>query len=262
MPIVLLLLILFPAWCQAAPTSCPEHFARGRAPDLLNPKLAAATQPLCFQAFALLHSGATRTSLYSAERLTRDGLEAARETPRQGEFHPEPLLPPEDRAELADYARSGFDRGHMAPSGDMPDPASQNESFTLANMVPQDGKLNRGLWEGIESATRTYATRRGLIFVVTGPAFRGSALASVGNVLVPTHVWKALLDPARGTAAAYVAANDDSGAWEVMSMAQLAAFTGIEVFPGMAQGMRGRAMRLPSPTPHDRGASLRSGARF
>lgn len=226
----------------------------------MNPKLAARTQAICFRSFAVLHSALTRTPLYSAERLTRAALELSREVPRQGEFHPEPLLPPEDRAELADYLRSGFDRGHMAPSGDMPDLDAQQDSFSLANMVPQVGRLNRGLWEGIESATRTYARRRGTLFVVTGPAFRGGSVESTGRVLVPTHVWKAVLDPARGTAAAYVAPNDESGDWQVMSMAELAAFTGIEVFPGIAPGARSRAMRLPSPTPHNRGMTGRRGA--
>ena len=262
---LVLLLLLVPAIARAAPTACPEQFARGRAPDLLNPRLAVSTLAICYQAFAVLHSGVTRTPLYSAERLTRERLLAARQTPRQSEFHAEDLVPPEQRAELSDYARSGYDRGHMAPSGDMPNPAAQQESFSLANMVPQVGRLNRGLWEGMESAIRTYAMRRGLLFVVTGPAFRGNALASVGNVLVPSHVWKAVIDPARGTAAAYVAANDESGQWQVMSMAQLADFTGIEVFPGMAPGARSRAMRLPEPTPHNRGqgsqAGPRSGAR-
>ena len=68
----------------AAPTECPDKFAGGAAPDVVNPKLLQRTQSLCFSAFAVLHSGAVRTSLWSAERLTRDGLRRARETGAAG----------------------------------------------------------------------------------------------------------------------------------------------------------------------------------
>ena len=79
-----------------------------------------------------------------AERLTRASVEAARRTPRENRFHPDTRLPPGNRAELADYARSGLDRGHMAPPGDTPTDAAQEQSFTLANMIPQAPALNRG----------------------------------------------------------------------------------------------------------------------
>jgi len=235
---------------QAAQTQCPEHFAAGQAPNLINPRLAAGTRALCFNAFAVLHSSLTRTPLYSAEHLTADRIEAARGTPRESEFHAEPALPPGKRAELADYARSGFDRGHMAPSGDMPDPGSQQESFSLANMIPQAPKLNRGLWEGIESAVRTLVERQGELFVVTGPIFKGDQLATVGNVVVPTYVFKAVLDPGRRAAAAYVTENVDDATWTAVSMSQLADLTGIDVFPSLPPRARAMMMRLPTPTPH------------
>ena len=55
-----------PAW---AATQCPQHFAAGSAPVVANPKLQSRTQEVCFEAFAVLHSGISRTPLYSAEHL-------------------------------------------------------------------------------------------------------------------------------------------------------------------------------------------------
>ncbi len=243
--------LLLQGWAAAAaPTQCPEHFADGQAPNLLNPRLAAGTRALCFDAYAVLHSALTRTPLYSAEHLTADRIDAARSTPREGEFHAEPALPPDERADLADYARSGFDRGHMAPSGDMPDPAAQQQSFSLANMVPQAPRLNRGLWEGIESAVRTLAERRGELYVVTGPIFKGDQLSTVGHVVVPTYVFKAVLDPGRRSAAAYVTENAEDATWTAVSMAQLAGLIGIDIFPTLSARARNAIMRLPTPTPH------------
>ncbi len=244
-----LLLILAAAPVQAAPTRCPEHFAGGQAPDLVNPRLGAGARALCYRGFSVLHSPASRTALYSAEHLTRDRIESAQSLPRDSEFHPDPGLAPSERAELEDYARSGYDRGHMAPSGDMPDADAQEESFSLANMLPQAPKLNRGTWERIESAVRGLARRRGEIYVVTGPIFRGTQLQRVGNVLVPTHVFKAVLDPGRGLAAAYVAKNVDSAPWAIITMTQLADLTGMAVFPVLAESARSIPLVLPTPAP-------------
>ncbi|MGI4954093.1 MAG: DNA/RNA non-specific endonuclease [Janthinobacterium lividum] len=242
---------------RAAPTACPQHFYAGQPPEVLNSRLLAGARALCFQAFAVLHSATTRTPLYSAEHLTRDTVAAARGVPREGDFHPEPALPDEEQAELRDYARSGFDRGHMAPSGDMPDQDAQQESFTLANMVPQAPKLNRGIWEGMESAVRRLAEREGDIYVVTGPIFRGAELQRIGNVIVPSHTFKAVMSVRRGLAAAYVAKNVDSAPWAVVNMAQLADLTGLNVFPALPAGARTVSLRLPAPTPHGYGSRRR-----
>ena len=114
-------LALPPATTVAAPTACPEQFLRGEPPALASPKLARDTRELCFSSFAVLHSGTTRSPLWSAEHLTPGCVQAAEALPRKNSFHAEPALPREERAELADYAGSGHDRGHMAPDGDRPD---------------------------------------------------------------------------------------------------------------------------------------------
>jgi endonuclease G, mitochondrial len=131
-------------------------------------------------------------------------LASARATPRQGRFHDDERLPPDDRAVLSDYTRSGYDRGHMTPSGDMPSAEAQQQSFSLANIVPQTAALNRNLWEGIERAVRHLAERQGKLYVVTGPLFQGTQLQALkGRVLIPTATWKAVYDPAAPGAAAY-----------------------------------------------------------
>lgn len=250
MRLLFLLVLLVLAGPARGDTLCPEHFAGGQPPALANPRLGIGARALCFEAFAVLHSGATRTPLYSAERLTARRIRAARETPRDSSFHAEPALPQDEQAELADYARSGWDRGHLAPSGDMPNDHAQQESFSLANIIPQAPQLNRILWEGMESAIRTLAVRRGELYVVTGPVFLGAELRALnGRVIIPTHVFKAVLDPRRRQAGAYVALNVNDPAWRVVSMAELEQLTGLDVFPTLPARAKLAALRLPAPTP-------------
>jgi endonuclease G len=232
----------------AASTECPQFFPHGNAPDLVNPKLLPKTRAICYAAFAVLHSGITRTPLWAAEHLTPNGLDAAVATERRDTFHEEPRLPPDERANLDDYARSGFDRGHLAPAADMPDEQAQHESFSLANMIPQDPQSNRGLWSGIESAVRGLARRSGELYVVSGPFFQGTTLQRLhGRVLVPTHIFKAVYHPKRNQAAAYLVENGDSDQWRSVSIAELQQITGIDPFPGLARSIKDHAMALPDP---------------
>lgn len=234
-----------------AHADCPQHFANGTSPTFLNQKFSQSSKELCYQGFAVMHSGITRTALWSAEHLTRERLDSARGLPRNNTFHPDDNLPYEYRAELNDYARSGYDRGHMAPSGDMPSAAAQDESFSLANMIPQDPDNNRNLWEGIESAVRTYTKENGSLYVITGPIFEGSNLRRIGGrVLVPSGVFKAIYDPAKRTAGAYVAHNAPGMEYQAVSIAELEKRIGINLFPGMDQRIKETCMKLPVPTPH------------
>ena len=230
-----------------ARTVCPTHFAAGAEPTLVNPKLERDAQPLCFMAFSVLHSGVTRTPLYSAEHLTRASIQAAQKLDtRDNRFHPEDQLPAAQRAELSDYVRSGYDRGHMTPSGDMGDPDADFESFSLANMVPQAGTLNRNSWAALESYVRDLAVKLGDAYVVTGPLYEGAKIKSLKErVLVPTSVWKAIYVPGQG-AGAWIATNAARPKWQVVSIATLAGRTGIDPFPKLDAATKAKVPAFPT----------------
>lgn len=177
------------------PTSfakCPQFFANGVPPAVIRgPKL----RELCYEAFAVLHSGVTRTPVFVAQRLNRQTVEDSDER-RAKRFFADARLPSGERAELDDYKNSGYSRGHMAPAGDMPTPTAMAQSFSLANMVPQDIQHNGGAWNKIEQDTRRYARRaKGDVFVITGPVFTVSGPRIGGNgVKVPTYLYKLVYD--------------------------------------------------------------------
>lgn len=230
-----------------AATDCPQHFAAGQRPVINNPRLQPRTQEICFTAFAVMHSGLSRTPLYSAEHLTRQNLKNASKLSRQDSYHAESALPENDRAELADYERSGYDRGHMAPNANFATRKRQAESFSLANMVPQVHENNAGVWAGIEGAARQLATREGELYVISGPAFIGSKLTKIGNVVVPTHLWKVIYSPVQQQAGAYLITNDDTRNYSVVSVAQLEKMIGISLLPGLPKRVHDAQMLLPKP---------------
>ena len=239
--------------CSAVPalagtTQCPENFAGGIAPTITNPKLQARTQEICFEAFAVLHSGISRTPLYSAEHLTQANLEEAKKLSRKDFFHAELQLPPQDRSELSDYARSGYNRGHMSPNADFANRTAQAESFSLANMVPQVHTNNAGIWAGIEGAARQLAMKEGEVYVVSGPAFIGSDIQRVGNVLVPTHLWKMLYSPKQHRSGAYVITNDETREYSAVTVSDLEKMVGIKPLLALPQAVRDAGMDLPKPS--------------
>ncbi|MDP3464711.1 MAG: DNA/RNA non-specific endonuclease [Sulfuricurvum sp.] len=239
--ILLLVTALF-----ASPTQCTGIYYGNEAPEILNTKLIPKTKELCYTSFAVMHSGISRTPLWSAEHLTRESLRS--KSKRSNDFHAEEQLNVDERSELDDYSRSGYDRGHMAPSADMPTKLAQHECFSLANMVPQDANNNRGIWSSIEGSTRHLTNLKGELYVITGPLFIGSSIQRIkGRILIPTKIYKAIYDPSSGQGAAYVVNNAPGNDYEVVSIAQLEQISGIRFFPQMRQTAKQMAMNLPDP---------------
>ena len=99
-------------------------------------------------------------------------------------------------ASLSDYKGSGYDRGHLAPAGDMKwSSTAMSESFFMSNMSPQNPSFNRGIWKKLEGSVRNWADDNGEIHVVTGPILTGS-YPSIGSnqVSIPNYYYKVILD--------------------------------------------------------------------
>jgi endonuclease G len=216
--------------------SCQQNFFMGATPRLA-PAQPSRQRALCFDDFAVLHSGQSKTPLYVAEHLTPRSLADARGEVRTDKFYEEARLPAMDRAQLEDFRGSGCDRGHMAAAGQRTTPAAMAQSFSLANMVCQAPKLNRGAWaKSVEKATRSYVARGNEVYVLTGPMFRGQVRTiGPGKVWVPASLFKLVYDPAKKRAWAYVVDNTDTATVTgTISYPALVQLTGTEWLPAGA----------------------------
>jgi endonuclease G len=215
---------------------CLQFFARAQPPRVA---LRPITRALCYDAFAILYSGESKTPVYVAEKLNRASMALAPEK-RSDVFFADARLPAAERATLDDYAASGYDRGHMAPAGDMRTAQAMAQSFSLANMVPQAPEHNRGTWaQSVELATRKFAARaEGDVYVITGPVFAPSVAESPsigpGKVHVPAYLFKLVYDEASNRAWAYWQANADATRGSrPISYAELVLRTGLVFLPGV-----------------------------
>jgi endonuclease G, mitochondrial len=137
----------------------------------------------------------THTARWVMETITYDDLQG--NAARSDRFFV-PSIPDEFRPSLNDYRGSGYDRGHLAPAANFrADQVAQDATFSLANMMPQNAGLNRGLWSALEQQIRDMVQPGVTVHVVTVPIYqptRGMLRCdTAGRVLVPTHCGKAVM---------------------------------------------------------------------
>lgn len=212
---------------------CPQFFFHKQAPLVPKRPLQRA---LCYEAFAILHSGESKTPVFVAQRLNRSQMDAP-DLAWTDKFFADARLPRAERAELSDYKRSGYSRGHMAPAGDMDSVEAMAQSFSLANVVPQAMQHNSGPWAKIEKDTRRYVRRaQGDVFVITGPMFAaGDARIGANQVRVPHYLYKLVYDATRNVAWAHWHENQDGKAVpRPISYGELVQRTGIDFFPALS----------------------------
>lgn len=231
----------------AQTVSCAGQFFGGQPPAVVDEALRIGTVMLCNHGYAVLASEHTKGALWAAEYLSEENLEVAERTPRSSRFYPDARLPDTMRAELYDFRSSGYDRGHLVPSGDEAGLSWQAETYALSNIVPQTAELNRGAWVGVESAVRGLADRDGELYVVTGPGYDPDRTDTVGphRIPVPAITWKAIYDPVTEGSGAYVCLNTSSPQCRVITVALLTHLVRIDPFPAVPAGGKDHIMQMP-----------------
>jgi endonuclease G, mitochondrial len=122
-------------------------------------------------------------------------------TPRQDDFRADTTLPSGwYQVTSTEYSGSGFDRGHMTPSGDRTSSVANNSAtFLMTNMIPQAPNNNQITWENLESYSRKLVSAGNELYIISGGYGSGGTgsngyRTTVGNgVVVPAKVWKVIV---------------------------------------------------------------------
>ena len=202
-----------------------------------HPLAPTADTIVSYTGFDLGYNEQYEQAAWVAYVLTRDEVETGI-IERSDNFRSDPHIS-SGSASLADYRGSGFDRGHLAPAGDMQwNEEAMSESFFMSNMSPQLPAFNRGIWKKLESEVRNWALEKDSIYVITGPVLAPiDSFIGENQVGIPQYYFKVLVDlsPPEHSLIAFLLPNapsSDSLLGFVISVDSLEIVTGYDFFGG------------------------------
>lgn len=143
-------------------------------------------------------------------------------------------------ADWRNYKKSGYDKGHLCPAGDMEfSKNAYNDTFYTSNISPQKHDFNSGIWNRIEEKVRYWAARDEDIYVVTGGVLRDSdKKIGTEEVSVPKYFYKIVVSKSgkEHKAIAFLVPNEESekSIYEfVVPIESVEKMTGIDFFPNL-----------------------------
>ncbi len=150
-------------------------------------------------------------------------------------------------ANWKNYKKSGFDKGHLCPAGDMKfSEKAFEDTFFTSNISPQKHDFNDGIWNTLEAKVRYWAVKYNTIYVVTGGILSAN-LQTIGpeKVAVPNYFYKVLLNNSNGQykmiAFLVPATNSNKPLYEfVVSVDLIEKLTGINFFPKLEDALENR----------------------
>lgn len=122
----------------------------------------------------------------------------------------------------ADYAGTGYDKGHLANAEDFAyDCTLDKETFCYYNCVPQTVKLNRGIWKQWETEVRKLSQSKP-VFVIAGAIYSDKLLKPGHKVVKPDYCYKIVVDPpTHAIIYCLLFPNNDSGEVQQLTLTEL-----------------------------------------
>jgi endonuclease G len=110
---------------------------------------------------------------------------------RSDDFRPDLELPDGwYRVRGSEYRGSGYDRGHVVPSGDRTNnPSDNSATFLMTNMVPQAPDNNRDYWRELEEYGRNLVEQGNELYIIAGGYGEKGRIGN-GKVSVPARLYK------------------------------------------------------------------------
>ena len=143
-------------------------------------------------------------------------------------------------ADWRNYKKSGYDKGHLCPAGDMEfDKEAYDDTFYTSNISPQKHDFNSGIWNRIEQKTRYWAEKYNDIYIVTGGVLKDSdKKIGTEEVAVPKYFYKIILTKSgkenKAIALLVPNENSDKPIYDfVVSIETIEKMTGIDFFPNL-----------------------------
>lgn len=179
--------------------------------------------------YAIGYSLADNDAIYTAEHLTKESVET--HVKRRNEFHEDTSISTKDEMGVESLVHTGYDKGHITPSGDMPTRQDQYQSFSMANMYPETPEMNRVAWaKGPETKARLFAKLYGEVYVITGKI---GSLGKINGVIIPEEVYKVIYAPKQNKLFAFIVTNTDHPLTYHPSLSDLENILKYKVLPGI-----------------------------
>lgn len=141
--------------------------------------------------YALSYNCKTGIANWASWQLNRSWIGR---TDRSDNFRLDPDLPANCYTATANsYRRSGYDRGHLVPSGDRTrSKVDNNDTFLMTNIIPQSRSNNREVWRELEEYSRDLVFQGNELYIVAGGKGTAKKIAK-SKITVPEFTWKVIL---------------------------------------------------------------------
>lgn len=166
--------------------------------------LTLCDQKLENQFYSICYTFTHRVAKYAAHWLTLETISGNQS--RTNDYRKDNRV--EGAVGARDYAKTGFDRGHLVPAADMKiNRSAMSESFFMTNMTPQRPGFNRGIWQSLERALRKMVKEKGSAYIITAPLLDAGLPQLSKGISIPESFYKIAYFPKTREMIAYLIPN-------------------------------------------------------